>query len=80
MRKNGSGMVAFRDGEEDILCVVAGWGPTPSYRQPGAQYKADTGYNRCNEHHMFSLSTSEWYTVYSCMLRCAATGYDNIVL
>ena len=57
MRKNGSGMVAFRDGEEDILCVVAGWGPTPSYRQPGAQYKADTGYNRCNEHHMFSLST-----------------------
>ena len=35
-------MVAFRDGEEDILCVVAGWGPTPSYRQPGAQYKADT--------------------------------------
>ena len=60
MRKINSGMVAFRDGEEDILCVVAGYGPTPSYRQPGAQYEAagisDT---RCNEHHMFSLSTSE---------------------
>ena len=42
-----SGMVAFRDGEEDILCVVAGCGPTPSYRQPGAQYGADvTGYTR----------------------------------
>ena len=59
MTKMDSGIVAFRDGEEDILCVVAGWGPIPSYRQPGAQYKADTGYNRCNEHHMFCLSTSE---------------------
>ena len=60
MRKRESGMVAFRDGEEDILCVVAGLGPTPSYRQPGAQYEAArTGYTWCNEHHMFSLSTSE---------------------
>ena len=60
MRKRDSGMVAFRDGEEDILCVVAGWGPTPSYRQPGAQYEASTtSSSRCNEHHMFSLSTSE---------------------
>ena len=53
-------MVAFRDGEEDILCVVAGYGPTPSYRQPGAQYEADgDDHYECNEHHMFSLSTSE---------------------
>ena len=60
MRKMGSGMVAFRDGEEDILCVVAGCGPTPSYRQPGAQYGAVvSGYTSCNEYHMFSLSTSE---------------------
>ena len=60
MKKSGSGMVSFRDGEEDILYVVAGYGPAPSYRQPGAQYEAaGTGYNRCNEHHMFSLSTSE---------------------
>ena len=29
IRKFGSGMVAFRDGEEDILCVVAGFGRTP---------------------------------------------------
>ena len=57
MRKNGSGMVAFRDGEEEILCVVAGWGPTLTHRQPGAQYQADGGL--CNEHHMFCLSTSE---------------------
>ena len=58
MRKNGSGMVAFRDGEEDILCVVAGLGHTPSYRQPGAQYGAAvSGYTSCNEHHMFSLTT-----------------------
>ena len=61
MRKMDCGMVAFRDGEEDILCVVAGWGPTPSYRQPGAQYEADgTGYTSCNENHMFNLSTSEF--------------------
>ena len=28
MRKSDGGVVAFRDGEEDILCVVAGYGPT----------------------------------------------------
>ena len=60
MMTSSSGMVAFRDGEEDILCVVAGYGPAPSYRQPGAKYGgAGVGYTRCNEHHMFSLSTSE---------------------
>ena len=48
MRKSGSGMVGFRDGEEDILCVVAGCGLTPSHRQPGAQYEATVGLTRCN--------------------------------
>ena len=61
MRKVNSGMVAFRDGEEDILCVVAGIGPTPTHRQPGAQYKTDNVSTwSCNEQHMFSLSTSEY--------------------
>ena len=61
MRKCDSGMVAFRDGEEDILCVVAGISlSAPSHRQPGAQYITDHGYTRCNEQHMFSLSTSEY--------------------
>ena len=60
MRKGYCGTVAFKDGEEDILYVVAGYGSTPSYRQPGAQYEAAFGaYVRCNEQHMFSLSTSE---------------------
>ena len=59
MRKISSGMVAFRDGEEDILCVVAGFGPIPSYRQPGAQYDEAGDRFLCSEHHMFSLSTSE---------------------
>ena len=61
MRKSGSEVVAFKDAaEEDILYIVAGYGPTPSYRQPGAQYKHVGGDRvRCNEHHMFSLSTSE---------------------
>ena len=71
MRKDACGMVAFRDGEEDILCVVAGWrstesffdpDSTPSYRQPGAQYDEEDDeihMTCCNEHHMFSLSTSE---------------------
>ena len=60
MRKGGSGMVAFRDGEEDILCIVAGYGPTPTHHQPGAQYKTSRGSDWCNEQHMFSLSTSEY--------------------
>ena len=61
MRKSSSGMVGFRDGEEDILCVVAGIaGLTPSHRQSGAQYKTDFGFAWCNEQHMFSLSTSEY--------------------
>ena len=58
MRKAYCGTVAFKDGEEDILYIVAGFGLTPSYPQPGAQYE---GSDRvwCNEQHMFSLSTSE---------------------
>ena len=60
MRKSGSGMVAFRDGQEDILCVVAGCGLTPSHHQPRAQYKAGLGATWCNEQHMFCLSTSEY--------------------
>ena len=60
MRKAYCGTVAFKD-EEDIVYVVAGWGPTQSYRQPGAQYEAVTDRDRVlsNEQHMFSLSTSE---------------------
>ena len=72
MRKRGSGMVAFRDSEEDILCLVAGCGSTPSHRQPGAHYETDHGYNWCNEQHMFSLSSSE----YGSFDKCAE--YDNI--
>ena len=65
MRKINSGMVAFRDGEEDILCVLAGYSTlSPSHRQSGAQYKTnDHGSNWCNEQHMFSLTTSELYCV-----------------
>ena len=61
MRKGYYGMVAFKDGEENFLYVVAGRGLTPSYHQPGAQYEAVTGRPRvrCNEQHIFSLSTSE---------------------
>ena len=61
MRKsNNSGVVAFKDGEEDILYVVAGYGPIPSHRQPGARYEAVfDNLIMCNEHHMFSLSSSE---------------------
>ena len=55
MKKGGCGMVSFKDGEEDILFVVGGYGTTPSSCQPGAQY--DSGYT--NEQHMFSLNTSE---------------------
>ena len=60
MKKSDCGMVAFKDGEEDILYIVAGFGPISSHRQPGAQYEAAYSNRvRCNEHHMFSLSSSE---------------------
>ena len=60
MRKSDCGTVAFKDGEEDILYIVAGLGPTPSYHQPGAQYEPFISDRVCcNEQHMFSLSTSE---------------------
>ena len=53
-------IVAFNDGEEDALFVVGGYGATPSSRQPGAQYEEVTDILvRCNEQHMFTLSTSE---------------------
>ena len=63
MRKVNSGMVAFRDCEEDILCLVAGYGPTPTHHQSGAKYKTDHGTTWCNEQYMFSLSTSEYNTI-----------------
>ena len=62
MRKGYCGMVAFKDGEEDLLYVVGGVGPTPSHHQPGAQCDpvASSDSVRCNEHHIFSLDTSEY--------------------
>ena len=60
MKKAYCGMVAFKDGEEDILFVVGGFGTTPSSRQPGAQYeKMSRNIVNCNEQHMFTLSTSK---------------------
>ena len=60
MTKSDCGTLAFKDGEKDILYIVAGYGPTPSYHQPGAQYEAlSSDRVICNEQHMFSLSTSE---------------------
>ena len=63
MKKCYCGTVPFKDGEEDILYIVAGFGPTPSHRQPGAQYKATGSNVLCNEQHMFSLSSSEYIHV-----------------
>ena len=60
MKKAYCGMVAFKDGKEDILFVVGGIGTTPSSCQPGAQYEKLTGVLvRCNEQHMVTLSTSK---------------------
>ena len=60
MKKGCCGMVAFKDGEEDILFVVGGYGTTPSSRQPRARYEElYSGCMKTNEQHMFTLSTSE---------------------
>ena len=72
MRKMNSGMVAFRDGEEDILFVVAGIGSTLSHHQSGAQYKPNGCVLECNEHHMFSLSTSKCVYSRAVALRVAS--------
>ena len=61
MKKAFCDMVAFKDGEENILFVIGGFVGTPSFCQPGAQYVDHyAGFTvRCNEQHMFALSTSE---------------------
>ena len=62
MKKRSCGAVHFTDEEDDLLFVVGGWGPTPSFHQHGAQYKQDDFYNDLlytNEQHIFCLSTSE---------------------
>ena len=60
MKKASCDMVAFKDGEENILFVVGGFSGTPSFRQPGADYKYHYANItvRCNEQHMFTLSCS----------------------
>ena len=62
MRKICCEMVAFRDGEEDVLFVVGGLGIRNEMSQPGTLYELvkDTDLQvRCNEQHLFKLSTSE---------------------
>ena len=61
MKKAFCDMVKFKDGEENILFVVGGFGcKSSSHGQPGAQY--EKFYNdmfRCNEQHIFTLSKSK---------------------
>ena len=61
MKKAFCDMVKFKDGEENILFVVGGFGCTSlSHHQPGVQY--ERFYNdmfRCNEQHIFTLSKSK---------------------
>ena len=60
MKKSDCGVVHFTDEDKDLLFVVGGYGPTPSSRQRGAQYKhANKVYLFTNEQHIFCLSTSE---------------------
>ena len=60
MRKSYCGTVAFKDGEEDILYVVAGLVLLHHIVSLEHSMKLLVGsYVRCNEQHMFSLSTSE---------------------
>lgn len=59
MKKTDCGMMAFRNEEDYILFVVGGRGTTPTSWQPGALYESYFGDSvRCNEQHMFTLSTS----------------------
>ena len=59
MKKAFCGMLAFKNEEEDFLFVVGGLGPTPSSRQPGAQYQEGSEFTYTDEQHIFSLHTCE---------------------
>ena len=53
-------MIAFKDGDKDILFIIGGYGITPLYRQSGVQYEQAYGdHCKSNEQHMFTLNTSE---------------------
>ena len=62
MKKNSCGMVAFKDGEEDLLFVCNGAGLLCTAAQAEALYipwKENPDYGWSNEIHLFSLNDGE---------------------
>ena len=57
MKKSYSGMVAFKDGEEELLFTVGGLGNGPLSFQPGAKYEQVSDNIVTNEQHIFSMNT-----------------------
>ena len=58
-------MVPLEIKDEYYLAVIGGRGPSSNNTppQPGAQYNDDrllTGYQRCNEVHMYRLKTGQY--------------------
>ena len=63
MKKTYSGMVAFKDGDEEHLFTIGGVGDAAPFRQPGAEYKSISGRVYTNEQHIFTLNSCELLVV-----------------
>ena len=61
MMKAHCGMIGLRIKDEYYLAVIGGRGSSSNNTplQPGAQYSG-TGYQRCNEVHMYRLKTGQY--------------------
>ena len=57
MKKSYSGMVAFKDGDEEHLFTIGGFGDVPPLHQPRAEYKPNNGRVYTNEQHIFTPSS-----------------------
>ena len=65
MMKVGCGMIGLQIKDEDYLAVIGGYGSSSNNTppQPGAQYSDKgllSGYQRCNEVHMYRLKTGQY--------------------
>ena len=57
MKKSYSGMVAFKDEDEEYLFTIGGVGDAAPFYQPGAEYKPNNGRVYTNEQHIFTPSS-----------------------
>ena len=66
MMKSGCRMISLAFNKEDYLLLVGGYGPRPTFLQPGVQY-GESKYLprnvRTNEHHYYQLSSGKMISI-----------------